>query len=271
MTLSLVARLPGPLGRVWDAAPALSALTLLMALAALPLLAAYALDPRQFGGESVWVKPLKFHLALVVFIGTLAILARWMPAGMMDSRLWRLFQTAVIACTVAELVWIGAAATLGVASHFSTAPLWSAIYPVMGLAATLLTSAALVMGVAIARNGNTGLPPALHLSIWLGLVLTFVLTVIVAWTMAASGGHHVGTPVTGARVALMGWSREVGDLRVPHFFATHALHAVPLAGLAAALMLPAPQAGRVVLAAAALFTAFVLLTFWQALAERPFL
>ena len=29
----------------------------------------------------------------------------------------------------------------------------------------------------------------------------------------------------------MGWSREVGDLRLPHFLATHALHVVPLAGL----------------------------------------
>ena len=42
-----------------------------MALAAVPLLAANALDPRLFNGEPMWLKPLKFHLALVVFIGTL--------------------------------------------------------------------------------------------------------------------------------------------------------------------------------------------------------
>lgn len=269
MTLSLTAPLPGALARTWDDAPALWALTLLMALAALPLLAAHALDPRQFNAEPMWLKPLKFHLALVVFIGTLALFARWMPAGMMESRGWQWFQGAVIACTVAELVWIGGAAAYGVASHFNTAPVWSAIYPVMGLAATLLTSASLVMGIAIARNPDTGLPPALHLAIWLGLVLTFVLTMVAAWPMAAGPGHHVGVPVTGDRLPLMGWSREVGDLRVAHFFATHALHALPLVGLLA-LSLPDATGKAAVWAAGAAWSALVAGTLIQAFAGRPF-
>jgi hypothetical protein len=258
------------LARVWDDAPALSALTLLMALAAVPLLAAFVLDPRQFNAEPMWLKPLKFHLALVVFIGTLAVFARWMPEGLMDSRGWRLFEGAVIACTVAELVWIGGAAAFGVASHFNTTPVWSAIYPVMGIAATLLTSAALVMGIAIARNPGTGLPPALHLAIWLGLVLTFVLTMVAAWPMASGAGHHVGVPVTGDRLPLMGWSREVGDLRVAHFFATHALHFLPLAGLLA-LWLPDAAGKTAVWAAGAGWTALVIGTMVQAYAGRPFL
>lgn len=269
MTVTLATPLPGPLARVWDDAPALWALTLLMALAAVPLAAALALDPRLFNGEPVWLKPLKFHLALAVFIGTLAVFVRWMPTGLMQSRGWRLFQGAVIACTVAELVWIGGAAALGVASHFSTAPVWSAVYPVMGLAATLLTSAALVMGVAIARNPDTGLAPALHLAVWLGLVLTFVLTMLAAWTMAAGTGHQVGTPVTGARLPLVGWSREVGDLRVAHFWATHALHALPLAGLLA-LRLPEAAGKAAVWAAGAGWSALVIGTMLQAMAGRPF-
>jgi hypothetical protein len=269
MELTLATPLSGPLTRIWHDAPALSALTLAMALAALPLLAALLLDTRTLNAEPIWLKPLKFHLALVVFIGTLAVCARWMPAGMMQTQGWQWFQAAVIACTVAELLWIGGAAALGVASHYNTLPLWSAIYPVMGLVATLLTAAALVMGLAIARNPATGLAPALHLSVWLGLVLTFALTMIAAWTMAAGTGHHVGVPVTGDRLPLTGWSREVGDLRVAHFFATHAIHALPLAGLAA-LALPETAGKALVWAAAAGWCALVVGTMLQAMAGRPF-
>lgn len=270
MTVTLPA--PAPLlGRVWDDAPGFAALTVMMALAMLPLLAAHLLDPRQFGGEGVWVKPLKFHLALVLFVGTLAVYARWLPAGLTETPGWRLFAAAVIGSAVAELAWIGGAAAMGVASHFNTAPVWAAIYPLMGIVATLLTSAALVMGVAIARNGATGLPPALHLALWLGLVLTFVLTMAVVTRLAGGTGHHIGVPVSGVRVPLMGWSREVGDLRVAHFFATHALHALPLAGLVAVRLLPDPAARLAVIGAALAYAGLVVATFLQALAGRPFL
>ncbi|MGM0560549.1 MAG: hypothetical protein ACQETX_05730 [Pseudomonadota bacterium] len=71
---------------------------------------------------------------------------------------------------------------------------------------------------------------ALRLSTALGLILTFVLTILVVSTMSMLGGHHIGTP-SGASVLLLGWSRDVGDLRAPHFLDTHALHILPLAGL----------------------------------------
>ena len=58
--------------------------------------------------------------------------------------------------------------------------------PSMGVLAVMLTSATLVYGIAIWRNRATGLPPALHLAIALGLVLTFVLTVPVAGTLSTA-------------------------------------------------------------------------------------
>jgi hypothetical protein len=60
-------------------------------------------------------------------------------------------------------------------------------------------------------------------------------------------------------------------LRVAHFLATHALHALPLAGLAAVLVLPGPRARLAVWGAALVFSAVTLATFAQALAGRPFL
>jgi hypothetical protein len=86
---------------------------------------------------------------------------------------------------------------------------------------------------------------------------------LTAWTMAGGTGHLVGEPLTGARVPLMGWSGEVGDLRLPHFLATHALHVVPLAGFAGSR--------AVVWAAGAGYGALVLWAFGRALMGLPLL
>ncbi|MFM7446100.1 MAG: hypothetical protein ACKO2N_19750 [Tabrizicola sp.] len=202
-------------------------LTLFIAQATLPLMAAYGLDERLFQGDNVWVKPLKFHLALAVYTGTLAAFAMLLPDGTFTSRRWRVYIGAVTACILAELLWIGGAAALGTASHFNQTGIWAALYGLMGVAAVTLTSLSLAMGLVFWRHRAD----PLMLSVALGLVLTFVLTVPVAGTMSSLTGHLVGTPVTGARFPLMGWSSEVGDLRLPHFLATHAMHFVPLAGL----------------------------------------
>jgi hypothetical protein len=210
-----------------DPNPQLLRLTLLVALAALPLLAATAVDDRLFQGETVWLKPLKFHLALTVYTGTLALFAMLLPEGTFASRRWRAYIGLVTFCILAELLWVGAAAALGTASHFNVTGLWAPIYGLMGLAAVTLTSLSLAMGVVFWRYRSD----PLMLSIAIGLILTFLLTLPTAGTMSSMPGHLVGTPLTGARFPLMGWSLEVGDLRLPHFLATHAMHAVPLAGL----------------------------------------
>jgi hypothetical protein len=224
MTLSL----PAP--RLAFASPPnrqLLAITLMLALAALPLTTAHALDPRLFQGDNVWLKPLKFHLALAVYTGSLMLFAMLQPEGTFTSRRWRIYIGLVIACILAEVTWIGGAAAFGTASHFNVTGIMAPIYGFMGLAAVILTSLSLAMAPAFWRRRKS----PLMLSIALGLALTFVLTVLVAGTMSSQPGHLVGTPLSGARLPVMGWSAEVGDLRLPHFLATHAMHTVPLAGL----------------------------------------
>jgi len=171
---------------------------------------------------------------------------------------------------LAEMAWIGGAAMFGTASHFNlSGPVMEGIYGLMGLFAVTLTSASLVYGIAIWRN-PAGLPnTALRLSVALGLILTFILTVIVAGYMSAQPGHLVGTATSGARVPVMGWSREVGDLRLPHFLATHAMHAIPLGGLLAVQMLRQDAAQRAVWIIAAGFAGITLLTFAVAIMGYP--
>jgi hypothetical protein len=264
---------PGPSGlaRLFGAEPSFAAMGLLLVLS-LPLtLAALALDPRQFGGQPIWLKPIKFQVALSVYLLTLAWMARFLPPGLTARPLYRAFSAAVVVAVLAEIAWIGGAAALGTASHFNVStPLWSALYGLMGLFAVLLTSASLVFGIAVLADRRSALAPALRIALGLGLVSTFVLTVAVAAPLSANGGHLVGVPSSGAAMPLFGWSREVGDLRVAHFFATHALHVVPLLGLLATRLLPPRPALAAVVGAAALYALFVLAVFAQALAGQPF-
>ena len=254
-------------------APLFTTLGIAMALSLLATLAAMQIDDRLFLGESIWLKPVKFQIALTIYLLTLAFYARWLPPATRQARLFRAYCGIVAAAIIAEVLWIGGAAALGTASHFNdSSPVWAALYSFMGGAAVILTSAAPVFGIAIWRNRASGLPGPLHLAVALGLVLTFVLTVPVAFHMSAATGHFVGTPAdwdTG--LPLMGWSRSVGDLRVAHFLATHALHGIPLAGLIAVLILPVQAARRAVLLASAGYAALVAATFVQALAGQPFL
>jgi hypothetical protein len=266
--------LPGP-ARRWIASvfghdPVMAANGIVVALSLSVTAAAMMIDQRQFQGDSVWLKPLKFQVALLVYLLTLAAYARWLPARFVERPSYRVFRILVVAAVWVELAWIGGAAMFGVASHYNTAvPFMARLYPVMGILAILLTSASLVQGIAIWRNDRTGLPPSVHLGLALGLVLTFVLTVPAASILSAMPGHSVGSAATGARLPLFGWSREAGDLRVAHFLATHALHLLPLVGLALAALVPA-RTGRIgTWLAGAAFAGLVALVLAQALAGRP--
>ena len=267
MTAALAVR---PAASPFDAEPRFAAAGLGFVLSLAVTLAAAAVDPRLFQGDDIWLKPIKFQIALAIFFLTLALFARWLPAGMTQRRPWRIYASLVVAATVAEMLWIGGAAMAGIASHFNQdTPLMANLYRLMGVLAVFFTSATLVMGIAIWRNRASDLAPALRLAVGLGLVLTFVLTLPTAGTLAQMPGHFVGSPVTGAAVPIFGWSREVGDLRTAHFLATHAMHVIPLAGLAAVLALPDRLAKPAVWLAAAGFVALVAWAFTTALAGQP--
>ncbi len=261
------------LGEAFRRDPLFAGAAVILALAMVPTCLAWAIDPRLVGGVAVWSKPLKFEAALAVYLGTLAWFARWLPPGFAARRGYRVFTRVVVVAVALEMAWLVGAAAAGVPSHFNVAtPAMAAIYGAMGVFAVLLTSAAAVQGVAILRARGGGGDPALRLGIGLGLVLTFALTLPVAGYLSGVGGHLVGVEAAGARrLALLGWAREGGDLRVAHFLATHAMHALPLAGwIAGRLFAPAP-ARAAILAAAAGYAALVGGTFLQALAGRPFL
>lgn len=247
-------------------------LGLFLALAMVPMWAALALDLRLFNGLNVWVKPLKFHFALSVYLLTLAWFTRYASPEVTSRRWWRWHERAVVFAVLAEVLWIGGAAALGTGSHFNeSTPLLRVLYGSMGVGAVVLTTASTTLAWAIHRHADTALSPAMKAGLVWGLALTLPLTLVTAGAMSQMGGHWVG----GARhdvvgLAVMGWARDGGDLRVAHFFATHAMHILPLVALASARVF----GGRSLMpvrASAMLYTGLVVFTFVQALMGRPFL
>jgi hypothetical protein len=253
-------------------APALSALTIFMLFLMMPKLGAMLVDTRLHNGVNIWIKPVKFDVALIIYTTTLVYFARWIPQATRIKTWFKLFTAAVIACIVFEQVWIGGAAAFGIASHFNTAtPLMGVAYSFAGFAAVTLTSGALVFGILIARNKETGLSEPMHLSIWLSSILMFVFTVITASYMAAQTSHFVGGNMLDVEsYPIMGWATDGGDLRVAHFFASHYFHALPLFVLAASFFFK-PVKRSMVLGFAALYGVFTFYTLWEATRGLPFL
>jgi hypothetical protein len=70
-------------------------------------------------------------------------------------------------------------------------------------------------------------------------------------------------------LALLGWSRTGGDLRIAHFVGMHLMQAVPLAAWLATLALPAALHLPAIAAACLLGTATTWLVYVQARAGLP--
>ena len=260
------------LGELGRREPVLAGTGILIGLAAIPMALAGVLDPRVFNGIDVWIKPVKFATAIVLYMLTLAFFAGWVSRK--DRRKWW-FNAAVwlfAAAALFEIVYISYQASLAEASHYNrTDVLHIVLYALMGVGATLMVAFSGLLAFLIQRNRALNVAPAIRDSVVIGLALTFVLTMIVAGTLSAWGSHWIGGAHSDAGgMILTGWSRDGGDLRVAHLFATHAMHFIPIFGVASAYIFGAGNR-RPVWVFSVLFTSFIAFLYFQALAGQPFL
>lgn len=255
--------------RVW-----LQAAFLLLAAAPMTLIA-YQFDGRLVNDIPIWIKPLKFYASTALHLVTLAVLARFLPDRTRGAAWLSVIAGASAVAAIFEIMLIAGQAARGVASHFNReTPIDFAIYALMGLGALFIIAPALALGVRFLRAPvSDKLTPGLKLGAGLGLTLGFVLTLTIAGYMSAQpAGHWVGAAATDAGgLPVVGWSRQGGDLRAPHFFATHLMQALPVAGYLADRMAGAGTAKRIVWAAAAIGVALAFALFVQALAGAPFI
>jgi hypothetical protein len=248
----------------------------LSAALALPSVIALGLDDRLINGISVWSKPLKFQASLAMMLLTLILLLPLIEARTRAGI--GVFLASLMAAITAngEVFYITLQAARGRASHFNDSTAFEATaYSVMGVGAALLVLSSLVIGVYILRRPRAGAPAGLRLGGGWGLVLGSVATLITAFALGGGQidgpGHWVGgikTDIGG--LPLFGWSRTGGDLRVPHFFATHIMQALPILGLGLDRFTPRFAKPGIALGAV-ISIAVVIGTFVQAVQGRPFL
>jgi hypothetical protein len=230
-----------------------------------------AFDQRAIGDELVWTKPMKFQLSLALHFTTLAAIVETIAESPRNSSI--LFWIAVVSVgsAVFEIAYIMVQAARQEASHFNlSTPFYRAMYALMAIGAVFIVVAAAIVGALVWFDPAPSVGPAMRTAVAVGLIGGTLLTLVIAFRMGGALSHHVGIePPAATHVPLTGWSLSAGDLRVPHFFATHMIQAIPLAGLVADRMLPAPLATIAVWLTATAWTALTLWLFQQALAGVP--
>lgn len=272
MVGSAVHRLTALPRALHDAQPHLAAGALLALLALAPVLIAMALDPRSVNGINIWIKPAKFLVSFVVYLGTLAWVFAWLPRDAAASASGRAIVMIALGACGLEGLWLVAAAASGVPSHFNVgSPVWGAAYLAAGIGAVAMIGVILWQGVLVARQAPGAIPAALRLALVLGAAIACAATLVTAGYLSSGTGHWVGGTASDAGgLKLLGWSRDGGDLRVAHFFALHAQQAIPLLGLLL-VKLGRPDTTALVWLGAAAYAGLIGFTFIQALAGLPFL
>ena len=226
---------------LWRTSRPLTAVALVMLAALVPFVVGLFVDPRLVAGAPAWLKPAKFAVSTAIYSLTLAWVFRALPA-------WPRMR-AIVGWTTAlvfaiEVAIIGAQAWRGTTSHFNVSTLLDGVlFAVMGTLILVQTIASVAVAVALWRE-RAFEDRAIGWAMRIGMTLTIVGAATggmmtrpttaqleqarTTHTMPISGAHTVGAPDGGPGLPGTGWSREHGDLRVPHFVGLHALQALPL-------------------------------------------
>lgn len=224
-------------------------------------------EDRLLNDISVWIKPQKFAWSLALHSLTIILLARLiLTTDQLKSALWRWTAMAYLTGSLVELLWITLQAARGRASHFNESTGFeSAMYTVMAVGAIALVVAPMVLSYLASKNTNISERPFLRQSIIAGCLLSSISTLIVAFYLGGSMSHWVGDIQSDAQgLPIVGWSTQVGDLRVAHFFATHALQIIPFVG-----WIMAHQKVRILHAMLVAYSLLIVGTFVQALMGYP--
>jgi hypothetical protein len=161
-------------------------------------------------------------------------------------------------------------------------PLDLALWVTMGTAIVVQTLVSVAVAIALWRQPFTD--KALGWALRLGLTITIVgasfgglmtgptdaqLAEARAARLTVVGAHTVGGPDGGPGLPGTGWSREHGDLRVPHFMGLHAMQFLPLLAILLGRSRSEMTRVRLTFATAASYSFLFALLLWQALRGQP--
>ena len=188
-------------------------------------------DTRLIEHSPVWMKPLKFSLSLAILFATLELVESRLSDRVRNGWTLRITAWVMAAAFLSEMAYIFFQAAQAEGSHFNySTPFHEFMYSVvMAGGAVALVAGVGLIGWLVKRDDEADLSPVMREAIWLGFILSFVLTMIVAGYLSSNGNHFVGLHPEGApSIPLFGWSGVTGDLRPAHFLSLHAMQLLPL-------------------------------------------
>jgi hypothetical protein len=182
-------------------------------------------DIRTIRDVGVWVKPMKFMAATVLFAWTTVWLVSiaHTSVGTTQSYIW--ITALLIITSLFEVVYITYQGSQGEASHYNNSDvLHMILFGVMAIAAVGLTATQAWLAWEIWQEQKTMRLSVVTLGVVIGLLLTFILSTVSGFLL---GGHQ---PPEGVGLPIVGW-HLYRDIRPSHFLGVHAQQFIPLLGL----------------------------------------
>jgi hypothetical protein len=198
-----------------------------------------AVDPRVVTGAPVWLKPAKFAISTAIFCGSIAWLYRYLPDFPKTKKWIGRLLAAILFVEIALIDW---QAMRGTTSHFNVStPENAIIFSVMGASIGILWLASVWIAVLLFRQRFDD--AAWGWALRLGMLITVLGSAAAGFMLSPTaeqraamtadakittvGAHTVGAPDGGPGIPGVGWSKEHGDLRIPHFLGLHGLQVIP--------------------------------------------
>jgi hypothetical protein len=182
-------------------------------------------DIRTIRDVGVWVKPMKFMAATVLFAWTTVWLVTIANTSVGNSQTYIWITALLIVTSLFEVVYITYQGSQGEASHYNNSDMLHMIlFGVMAVAAVGLTATQAWLAWEIWQEQKTMGLSVVTLGVVIGLMLTFILSTISGFML---GGNQ---PPSGIGLPIVGW-HLYRDIRPSHFLGVHAQQFIPLLGL----------------------------------------
>lgn len=172
---------------------------------------------------NAWYKPFKFAVSIGIYAWTMAWFCYYLPSFNIQ-----LFNWSVIILLGFEIIYIAIQAGKGQLSHYNfTTPVYSVLFVLMGLSASLITIYTAYIGALFFTNKFPLLPSYYLWAIRFGIMI-FVVFSFEGALMGSRLTHTIGGPDGEQGIPFLNWSIKYGDPRIAHFVGMHALQILPL-------------------------------------------
>jgi len=182
-------------------------------------------DIRTIRDVGVWVKPMKFMAATVLFAWTTVWLVSIAHTSVGTTQTYIWITALLILTSLFEVVYITYQGSQEEASHYNNSDvLYMILFGVMAIAAVGLTATQAWLAWEIWQEQKTMGLSVVTLGVVIGLLLTFILSTVSGFLL---GGNQ---PPAGVGLPVVGW-HLYRDIRPSHFLGVHAQQFIPLLGL----------------------------------------